>query len=37
MTGVSMQDADQRYVAQARSYAQSFTSIFGKDVPSGVH
>lgn len=30
---VSLQDADQRYVAQARSYAQSFTSIFGKDVP----
>jgi len=30
---VSLQDADQRYVAQARSYAQSFTSIFGSDVP----
>ena len=23
----------QRAIAQARSYAQSFTSIFGKDVP----
>jgi hypothetical protein len=31
---VSLQDADQRYVAQARSYAQSFTSIFGSDVPA---
>jgi len=30
---VSLQDADPRYVAQARSYAQSFTSIFGSDVP----
>ena len=30
---VSLQEADQRYVAQARSYAQSFTSIFGSDVP----
>lgn len=30
---VSLQDANQRYVAQARDYAQSFTSIFGKDVP----
>jgi hypothetical protein len=29
----SLQEADQRDVAQARSYAQSFTSIFGKDVP----
>lgn len=31
---VSLQEADQRYVAQARSYAQSFTSIFGQDVPA---
>ena len=30
----ALQDADQRRVAQARSYAQSFTSIFGKDVPA---
>jgi len=29
----SLQEADQRDVAQARSYAQSFTSIFGKQVP----
>jgi hypothetical protein len=31
---VLLQDADQRYVAQARSYAQSFTNIFGSDIPS---
>jgi hypothetical protein len=30
----SLQEADQRDVAQARSYAQSFTSIFGKKVPA---
>ena len=29
----SIQNVDQRGVAQARSYSQSFTSIFGKDVP----
>lgn len=29
----TLQSADQRAVAQARSYAQSFTSIFGSDVP----
>jgi hypothetical protein len=29
----ALQGADQRHVAQARSYAQSFTNIFGKDVP----
>lgn len=29
----TLQEADQRYVAQARSSAQSFTSIFGKQVP----
>jgi hypothetical protein len=29
----TFQDADQRYIAQARTYAQSFTSIFGKEVP----
>jgi hypothetical protein len=29
----SLQGADQRAVAQARTYAQSFTSIFGSDVP----
>ena len=29
----TLQSADQRYVAQARSYAQSFTSIFGSQVP----
>jgi hypothetical protein len=28
-----MQQADQRSVAQARGYAQSFTSIFGSQVP----
>jgi len=30
----AMQSADQRAVAQARSYSQSFTSIFGRDVPA---
>jgi hypothetical protein len=29
----SLQGANQRTVAQAQSYAQSFTSIFGRDVP----
>jgi hypothetical protein len=29
----ALQEADQRDIAQARSYAQSFTSIFGKQVP----
>lgn len=29
----SLQNVDQRGVAQARSYSQSFTSIFGKEVP----
>lgn len=29
-----MQNADQRNVAQARNYAQSFTNIFGKNVPA---
>lgn len=29
----TLQEADQRDIAQARSYAQSFTSIFGKKVP----
>lgn len=29
----SMQDAEQRDIAQARSYAQAFTNIFGKQVP----
>ncbi len=29
----SLQNIDQRAVAQARSYSQSFTSIFGKEVP----
>ena len=28
-----LQDAPQREIAQARTYAQSFTSIFGKEVP----
>lgn len=28
-----LQDADQRRVAQARNYAQPFTSIFGEQVP----
>jgi hypothetical protein len=31
----AMQAVNQRGVAQARSYAQSFTSIFGRDVPRG--
>jgi hypothetical protein len=31
---VALQGADQRSVAQARSYAQSFTSIFGQQVPA---
>ncbi|MCA9925994.1 MAG: hypothetical protein KC421_26665 [Anaerolineales bacterium] len=30
----TLQDADQRSVAQARSYAQSFTSVFGSDIPA---
>lgn len=30
----TLQSADQSYVAQARSYAQSFTSIFGSNVPA---
>jgi len=30
---MALQDADQRPVAQARSYAQSFTNIFGQEVP----
>jgi hypothetical protein len=30
----TFQEADPRTIAQARSYAQSFTSIFGKQVPS---
>jgi hypothetical protein len=29
-----LQSADQRNVAQARNYAQSFTNIFGKNVPA---
>jgi hypothetical protein len=29
----ALQGADQGHVAQARTYAQSFTNIFGKDVP----
>jgi hypothetical protein len=29
----TLQNIDQRSVAQARNYAQSFTSIFGKNVP----
>jgi hypothetical protein len=29
-----LQNADQRAIAKARSYAQSFTSIFGKEVPA---
>jgi hypothetical protein len=28
-----LQEADQRPVAQARTYAQSFTSVFGPQVP----
>jgi hypothetical protein len=30
---LALQGSDQKPVAQARSYAQSFTSIFGSDVP----
>lgn len=30
----NLQNADQKTVAQARSYAQSYTSIFGSDVPA---
>lgn len=30
---VAMQGADQQAIAQSRTYAQSFTSVFGKDVP----
>jgi hypothetical protein len=30
----TLQEANQRDVAQARSYAQSFTNIFGKQVPA---
>ena len=30
----TLQDADQKSVAQARSYAQSFTSVFGSDIPA---
>ncbi|MCB0253280.1 MAG: hypothetical protein KDI55_06085, partial [Anaerolineae bacterium] len=30
---LALQEADQRAVAKARSYAQPFTSIFGSDVP----
>ncbi len=29
----TLQSADQEQVAQARTYAQSFTSVWGKDVP----
>ncbi len=29
----SLQDANQRAVAQARNYAQSFTSVFGSNIP----
>jgi len=29
----ALQNEDQRQVAQARNYAQSFTSIFGNQVP----
>ncbi|HEY6042756.1 MAG TPA: clostripain-related cysteine peptidase [Anaerolineae bacterium] len=29
-----LQSADQHSISQARSYAQSYTSIFGKDVPA---
>lgn len=31
---LAMQNADQRAVAQARSYARSYTSIWGRDVPA---
>ena len=30
----ALQDANQKAVAKARTYAQSFTSVFGKDVPA---
>ena len=30
----TLQGSNQKAVAQARSYAQSFTSIFGKEVPA---
>jgi hypothetical protein len=30
----TLQESSQKSVAQARSYAQSFTSIFGKEVPA---
>jgi hypothetical protein len=30
---VLLQKSDQRAIAQARSYAQSFTSVFGREVP----
>jgi hypothetical protein len=30
---LALQQTDQRTIAQARSYAQPFTSIFGKSVP----
>lgn len=30
---VALQGTDQRSVAQARSYAQSFTSVFGRNLP----
>ncbi len=29
----ALQDSSQRDVAQARQYAQSYTSVFGKDIP----
>jgi hypothetical protein len=29
----AMQSGDQRAIAQARTYAQSFTSVFGREVP----
>ncbi|MCB0163356.1 MAG: hypothetical protein KDI79_03955 [Anaerolineae bacterium] len=29
----ALQDVDQRIVAQARTYAQSFTSVFGSNIP----
>ncbi len=31
---VALQDANQRAVAQSRTYAQSFTSVFGSNVPA---
>ncbi len=31
---VALQDANQRTVAQSRTYAQSFTSVFGSNVPA---